>query len=179
VSEEKTTLKPPPPGAIALSALRIIASATVLVVLYYTLPFDRSALEAIAFLVAGLCGLIALVVYQVRRIGRSEHPGLRAVEGLAISLPLFLLLYAGTYFDLEHLAPGNFSESLSRSDALYLSVSIFSTVGFGDIVAITDGARLLVTCQMLVDLVILGVLARIIVTAVQRALKDRPESGTV
>ena len=178
VSDETAALRPPPPRAIALAALRVMASATVLIALYYTLPFDRSTAQALVFLVVGLCGLIALVTYQVHRIGRSDHPGLRAVEGLAVSLPLFLLLYAGTYFDLEHLAPGTFTQPLSRSDALYFTVTVFGTVGFGDITAKTEGARLLVTCQMLIDLVILGVGARVIVGAVQRAHRDQPRSDT-
>jgi voltage-gated potassium channel len=159
--------------------LRVVASATVLVALYYTMPFDRSAAPAIAFLAVGLCGLTALITYQVRRIGRSRHPGLRAVEGLGVSLPLFLLLYAGTYFDLEHLAPGTFSEPLSRTDALYFTVTVFGTVGFGDIAAKTEAARLLVTCQMLIDLVILGIGARIFIGAVQRAKRGQPRSDSV
>ena len=178
VSDETAAPRPPPPRAIALAALRVLASATVLVALYYTLPFDRSTAQALIFLVVGMVGLVALVTYQVRRIGRSHHPGLRAVEGLAVSLPLFLLLYAGTYFDLEHLAPGTFTQPLSRSDALYFTVTVFGTVGFGDITAKTEGARLLVTCQMLIDLVILGIGARVIVGAVQRAHREQPRSDT-
>jgi len=178
VSDETTAAQRPPATAIAFTALRVVVSATVLVALYYTLPFDRSRGQAIAFLGAGLCGLIALITYQIRRIGRSRHPGLRAAEGLALSLPLFLLLYAGTYFDLEHLAPGTFNETLDRSDALYFTVTVFGTVGFGDIAAKTDGARLLVTSQMLIDLVILGIGARVFVGAVQRAKRGQPQSET-
>ena len=169
VSEDPAPLKPPPPAMIAFSVLRAMVSTAVLATLYYLTPFDRSTAQALIFLGVGLVALVALIAYQIRRIIHSRYPGLRAVEALAVSLPLFLLLYAGTYFDLEHLAPGNFSQTLSRTDALYFTVTVFGTVGFGDIVAKTEGARLLVTFQMLVDLVILGVGARIIVGAVQRA----------
>ena len=48
------------------------------------------------------------------------------------------------------------SESLSRTDALYFSVTIVTTVGFGDITAKTEVARLLVAAQMFGDLILLG-----------------------
>ena len=46
---------------------------------------------------------------------------------------------------------------LSRTDPLYLSVTIFSTVGFGDISATSQSARLAVTSQMILDLLVLGI----------------------
>jgi hypothetical protein len=177
VVSDETATPAPPATVLAFSALRIVGSATILVTLYYTTPFDRSTAVALVFLAVGLCGLVSLLVYQVRRIGRSHHPGLRAVEGLAVSLPLFLLIFAGTYFDMERLGPGNFTQPLSKSDALYFTVSTFGTVGFGDIAAKTEGARLLVTGQMVIDLVILGVGARIIVSAVQRAQRGKSRSN--
>ena len=48
-------------------------------------------------LVIGLVALIGLIAFQVRTIIASPFPGLRAVEALATSIPLFLLLFAATY----------------------------------------------------------------------------------
>jgi hypothetical protein len=45
---------------------------------------------------------------------------------------------------------------------------VFSTVGFGDITAKTEAARLVVTGQMITDLVVVGVGIRIILGAVTR-----------
>ena len=44
---------------------------------------------------------------------------------------------------------------------------MFSTVRFGDITAKTDTARLVVTAQMLLDLILLGFGARVFLSAVQ------------
>jgi voltage-gated potassium channel len=37
---------------------------------------------------------------------------------------------------------------MTHTDALYFTVTVFATVGFGDITARTDTARLLVTVQI-------------------------------
>jgi hypothetical protein len=51
---------------------------------------------------------------------------------------------------------------------------VFSTVGFGDITAASQSARLVVTAQMLLDLVALGLLVRAFVGAVQVAWRQPP-----
>ena len=128
--------------------LRAAGSTAALVVIYYLLPLDRSSTEpAVAVLLIGLVALIGLITFQVRSILISPFPGLRAVEALATSLPLFLLLFASTYLVIATEAAGSFSQQLTHTDALYFTVTVFSTVGFGDITATTEAARLLVTCQ--------------------------------
>ena len=124
----------------------------------------------------GLAGFIALVTLQVRSIIRSPFPGLRAVEALAISVPLFLLLFAATYVVLANLSTRNFGGHLSHTDGLYFTVAVFSTVGFGDITAKTETARLVVTGQMIADLIILGLAIKVIVGAVKLG-RRRQNSG--
>jgi len=156
---------------IVLAVLRIVASTTALVALYYLLPLTHSSPgTAITILVIGLVVFIGLVALQVRSILRSPFPGLRAIEALATSVPLFLLLFASTYVVMAAISAGNFSEHLSRTDALYFTVTVFSTVGFGDITAKTEAARLVVTGQMIVDLVAIGLVVKVIVGAAKRGL---------
>ena len=64
---------------------------------------------------------------------------------------------------------------LSRTDALYLSVTILSTVGFGDISATSQSARLAVTSQMILDLLVLGIGINAFVHAA-RVGRDRQSS---
>ncbi|MET0414807.1 MAG: potassium channel family protein [Actinoplanes sp.] len=65
--------------------------------------------------------------------------------------------------------PGSFStHTLTRTDALYFTVTVFATVGFGDISATSQIARRLVTAQMILDLLVLGLGIRVFVGAVQR-----------
>ena len=170
----------PPARRIVRSTLRAAGSTAALVVIYYLLPLDRSSTAvAVTQLIIGLVALIGLVTYQVRSIIRSSFPLLRGVEALATTIPLFLLLFAATYVVLAAISAGNFSQPLSRTDAIYFTVTVFATVGFGDITAKTDTARLMVTAQMLLDLVLLGFGARVILSAVnlgrQRKAPRKPE----
>jgi voltage-gated potassium channel len=74
---------------------------------------------------------------------------------------------------MAKLAPHSIGAPLTRTDALYFTVTVFSTVGFGDITAKTETARLVVTGQMIADLVFLGLGLRIIVGAVGRGRQQR------
>jgi voltage-gated potassium channel len=160
---------------IALSAARAVADTGVLLALYYLLPLNSEATwAAITTLAIGLAALIGLVVFQVRWILASPFPVIRAVEALATCIPLFLLLFASTYFVLERLSAGNFSEPLTRSDSLYFTVTVFSTVGFGDITPKTELARLLVTGQMVVDVIIAGLAIKVIAGAVRTRRSGTP-----
>ncbi len=169
----------PPGRAIVRSALRAAGSTAVLLTIYYVLPLDRvTTWVAVTILIIGLVLLIGLVAYQARAIVTSRFPGLRAVEALATSIPLFLVLFAATYVVLATVSPGNFSEQLSRTDSLYFTVTVFATVGFGDITATTQTARLVVTGQMIADLVIIGVAIKVLAGAVQRGRQRRLDAGT-
>ena len=158
---------------IARGMLRALAQTVVMVALYYVLPLDRRSDTAVfAVLMVGIGLLAAMIAWQVRAIETSDYPAIRAVQALSSITALFLILFASTYFVLSRDDPSTFTEVLSRSDALYLTVTIFATVGFGDISAQAEAARLAVTVQMLLDLVVLGLGIQVILGAVQRGKAD-------
>ncbi len=95
-----------------------------------------------------------------------------------MTTPLFLLLFAAIYYILSAHDTATFTETLSRSDALYLTVTIFATVGFGEISAQSETARLFVTVQMLLDLVILGQGLQVFLGAVKRGKATRTNRKT-
>ena len=169
----------PPPRRIVRSLLRAAGSTAVLMTIYYLLPLDNSALWfAAMLLVIGLAALLGLVAFQVRAIGGSRYPLLRALEALGVTVPLFLLLFASTYMVLADISARSFSQPLNHTNALYFTVTVFATVGFGDITATAAVARLVVTGQMIIDLVILGLGARVVLGAVSRGRQRRsPEPG--
>ena len=122
---------------IVIGLLRASATTAVLVAAYYLLPLDHLAGVPLGVsLAAGLLVLTAMSVYQVRAIIKARYPAIRAIEALAATAPLFLLLFAATYYLMAQADLSNFNvHSLTRTDALYFTVTVFATVGFGDITA--------------------------------------------
>jgi voltage-gated potassium channel len=168
---------------IAAALLRSLATAVVLVALYYLLPLDRLTSVPLGVLLAiGLVALLAVASWQVRTIISAKYPTVRAVGALATTVPLFLLLFAAAYYLMAKTSPSSFSDHLTRTDALYFTVTTFSTVGFGDITAVSQSARLMVTTQMILDLLILGLGIRVFIGAVQRGrqrgLPDSADPGS-
>ncbi|MFF8512870.1 potassium channel family protein [Streptomyces sp. NPDC015492] len=154
--------------------LRAAGSGAVLVAMYYLLPLDRfSTASTVVAIGVGLTAFMFLVAVQVRSILGARHPGMRAAEALAISIPFFLLLFATAYVSLAAQSQESFGGRLSHSTGLYFTVTVFSTVGFGDLTAKSDAARLAVTVQMLADLIIFGVAIKVIVSAVRRSRDQR------
>jgi len=164
---------------IAVALLRSLATAAVLVALYYLLPLDRITSVPLAVLLAiGLVALLAVASWQVRSIISAKHPTVRAIGALATTVPVFLLLFAATYYLTAKTSPASFSDHLTRTDALYFTVTTFSTVGYGDITAVSQSARLVVTAQMILDLLLLGLGIRVFIGAVQRGRKRaQPDSA--
>lgn len=103
----------------------------------------------------------------------SPFPGLRALEAIATSVPLFLLLFAGTYVVMARSSATDFSEPLTHTDALYFTVTTFATVGFGDTTPRAEAARLAVTAQVIGDLIIIGFGVRVITGAARRSRQHR------
>ena len=153
------------------AALRPVLISAALLLVYFAAPVERASTPAIVLLVAGLAVLLVLVVWQVRAVTVSPYPRLRAIEVMATVVPFFLILFAAVYVGMSRSDPATFSEPLNRVDALYFTVTTFATVGFGDIVARTEGARLVVTVQMVGGLILVGLLARVLVGAMQRGLR--------
>ena len=130
------------------------------------------------WLVLELCVFAAIVGVQVPAIVKAKYPILRAVEALAILVPLFLLIFARIYLSNSLNDPSAFTQPLTIVTALYFTVTVFASVGFGDIVAQTDTMRMLVTAQMLLNLVVFGVVIRVLASAARRGVARARAAAT-
>lgn len=166
--------------ALARALARTLGTVIVCVAVYFALPLARAfGWRTLAALVTGLLVVALLVAWQVHAILGARFPALRAIEGLALTAPLFVLLFAAVYVLLDQSDPGAFSQPLSRFDALYFTVTVLATVGFGDIVAVSEVARVVVTAQMIADLLLVGLVLKVVLDAVRRSPNRRrgPEAG--
>jgi len=161
------------------TAAKAIGSTALLVAIWYVLPLDLRSGGLTALSIAiGFVLLVIVIGWQIRGILTSTYPAVRAVEALAIILPVFLLTFASAYFLMQQSAPASFTERLTRTDSLYFTVTVFSTVGFGDITPRTEMARVLVTLQMISDIVAIGIGVRVILGAVETAQQGGTDDGT-
>ncbi len=160
------------------AALRGLLVTTLLVVLYYQLPLHQHwGVSAAVRVLAGLLVFAGTAAWQVKAITGSPYPQVKAVEVLGLILPLYLLVFASTYYVMERASVADFTQPLTRTDALYFAVTVFSTVGFGDIVPRSEAARVVLMVQMLGDLALLGAGARILLGAVRRGQQRGTDPG--
>jgi voltage-gated potassium channel len=82
-------------------------------------------------------------------------------------------VFAFTYLSLSHAEPRSFSEPLNHVRAVYFVITVISTVGFGDITPKTDAAMILVSFQIMLDLVLLVGIVRALFYAAQVGVRRR------
>ena len=159
---------------LAKSGVRIVATSVAMFALYAVLPVPgASGAVALLGLIAGLLAFTILVTWQIFTIVGAKHPVLRAIEVATFALPLLVVVFAYVYLWISQSNPGAFSEELDRMGAVYYTVSVVSTVGFGDISAVTDGTRLVVTLQMLLDFALIAGFARLVIIATLTGLRRK------
>ncbi|SDC25801.1 Ion channel [Sanguibacter gelidistatuariae] len=146
--------------------VRTLLMIVLLTTCYYVLPDngpfdDRAAGLRTGGSLLALVGFALVLRIQVRVIRRRPSVWGRS-EALLTVLYLLILAFAITYDRMAGSA-GNQIEGISnRTDALYFTVTVVSTVGFGDIHAVSTAARAVVTIQMLVNVFFVGAALRLL-----------------
>ncbi len=153
---------------------QIVVSMAILGAMYFLAPTkDPGQGSDLPWLLLEI-GLFAVVVaLQVPAIINAKFPILRAALTLGVLVPLYLLVFARLYLSSSLSDAGTFSEPLDHATALYFTVTVFATVGFGDIVAKSDSMRLVVTAQMLINLIVVGAFIQVLVSAARRGVQTR------
>lgn len=152
------------------TVLRSLVVSTTITTGYFVLPLTSPlATASLLKLALALVIVAVLLRWQIRGIVNSKYPMARAIGALMVTVPLFLTVFATTYYLMGHAEPSTFSEPMTRLDSAYFTVTVFATVGFGDITAVSQSARAVTTIQMLGNLVLVGLIARVVVGAVQQA----------
>ena len=158
---------------IARTIVEVVLTWALLFGIYYLIPFtDRTSAQALARFVLATVVFVLVFAGSLRRVTRAEFPGLRAVRALGVAIPLFLVVFAILYLSLSQASTTHFSEPLDHTGALYLVITVFSTVGFGDITPEGNLARISVSIQMLLDLVVIGAVVRLLTTAAKTGIGD-------
>lgn len=158
------------------SILITVATAVSLIVLYLVLPAaSHSNAATLIRMTIVLIIFMAALAYQLGSILRSDHPGIRASEALAITFIALVVAFSFGYLSMSHASAHNFNQPLDKVKAVYFTLTIITTVGFGDITPATDAARIVVCVQYLLDLFLILGVARVFFSAARHARARREE----
>jgi voltage-gated potassium channel len=161
---------------LTLELLRMVLAAAPPVVLYYLAPLNGPLdISTLIGFVLGLVIFVVVIIWQVRAIVSSDVPRLRALQGATVAVSTFLVVFAATYVVISNAGPGSFSQPLGRTDALYFTLTLFTTVGFGDIAPRSEVARIIAMIQMVIGLITVGLVARIVLGAAEVAVGRRED----
>jgi len=155
-------------GEQVKGAVRLLLVTLVLSVLYLLVPLQTEF--AWVGLVVGLIALACIAPFAFKRakaVGRSHFPVLAAAEAILMVVAMLIFGFSSVYLAVNRNV-GQFEGMETRVDALYFTVTTLSTVGFGDIHATGQSARLLVTLQILFDLSLLAVSVRLLLGAAKQ-----------
>jgi len=138
---------------------------------YYLLPLrspwgDATTAGRLAGTVVAW-GLLVVFLRMATRRSRERQPTqYHRIQRLLVALYLLVLGFALLYAITSAVAPEQFAGLANRTDALYFSVTTTATVGFGDVHAAGTPARLMVTVQMLFNLIYIGTALRILTAGI-------------
>jgi hypothetical protein len=149
---------------VTRAVITSVAIAVVLIAAYYTIPLDGASTRTSALVrtAGGLAAMIAAIALSARSIRRARFPLLRAAQAVTGVVVLSVVLFAAGYCLMSAGDAGAFSEPLDHTDALYFSLTTATTVGFGDINARSEPARIVVMLHMVANVVLIGVSVRML-----------------
>jgi voltage-gated potassium channel len=122
----------------------------------------------------GFAAAVAVAAVRERRTSHLEGPVVADAHRIThlVAIVLWAIaLFALVYARLAGI-PGEFAGLATRLDAFYFTFTTLATVGFGDVHASGQTARLVVTVQIAFNLVVLALAAQVLVTALRRHARD-------
>jgi alkylhydroperoxidase/carboxymuconolactone decarboxylase family protein YurZ len=124
---------------------------------------------SVLLMIAGTAVLGWAITSQVRRHLAGDADDLQSLVTL---LALVLLVFTLGFYALERTNPGQIAGLHTRIDALYFTLATMGTVGYGDVHASGQVARVIVSTQMIFNIVFVGTLASVVTRRVRiRALE--------
>ncbi|MGB7979531.1 MAG: potassium channel family protein [Candidatus Nanopelagicales bacterium] len=148
---------------------RVLGVVGVVLLVYLVVPIGgESATAATVTACVGIAAVLTVFARQISRVSRSPRPVLAALEALALVFGLFLCFFALLYVSLSVSDPGAFTQAVTKVAGIYFTMTVFATVGFGDIAADSDTARVMVTIQMVLGMILIGTAVKALGSAARR-----------
>jgi voltage-gated potassium channel len=130
------------------------------IALYFLVPVEpglsgvRKAVQA-ALVAAGVVVVARFVLQQVtRQLGMRA--GRTSLTGLAVALVAGVASFALADYVIALTAPDEFAGLDTKVDALYFVLSTLTTIGYGDIYAAGQVARVVVSIQIIFGIAVIA-----------------------
>jgi voltage-gated potassium channel len=155
-SQDGTTLR-------SRAWFRPVQTCVGLLVVYYGFPDDLDvsagwlALSGLA-VAAGVLLVGWTMIVELSHIRRGE--GSRGTVALAMLLVLLVMAFSAAFFIVERMSPDQIIGLDTRTDSLYFTLSTMTTVGYGDVHAEGQLARVLVCAVIVFNVVVVASLVR-------------------
>jgi voltage-gated potassium channel len=156
--------------------LQLAVPCVILLVLYFVVPAEPE-IPAQDFVLRGaatlvVLGLLALLLTRQLRLQIDEGME-RRVDGLVLSVIAVVVTFAMCFYLLDQRNPAQVVGLHTRVDALYFTVSTLTTIGYGDLHASGQAARVLVLIQIVFNVVFVATSIRLLSLRVRTAAERR------
>lgn len=161
---------------LVVDVLATTGASIVVLGAYLVVPLDgrfNGLLVALVVVLASV-SLIPMSVALARRVLVSERPLLDAGRAIFTWITLLTVSFASLYYVLGTSQVDQFRGIETKLDAIYFTVTLTTTVGFGDIVPVGQAARGVVTAHMVVNFVLLAAALRVLSWAVRQRSDPPP-----
>jgi voltage-gated potassium channel Kch len=155
---------------VVTGVARAVLTSAAIITAYYVIPVrGGSGVDSAVRVVIGAAAVPLVAIWEVRAVASAARPVIRAIDALAVSVTTMVVAFAVLYLNQSAQDPAAFTEHLGRTDALYFTMTTLTTIGYGDIAALTGTARVAVMVQMLFNVAVIGTSARLIVSTARRS----------
>jgi hypothetical protein len=164
-----------PPRIMVMVIGRVLAVVAVTLLVYFLIPVEGQTAARAGALTAsvGIAAILLVFARQISRVSRSRRPVLAALEALVLVFGMFLALFALLYVSISTSDPQAFTQEVDKVAGIYFTTTVLTTVGFGDISAVSQAARVLVTVQMVLGMVLIGTAFKALGFSAKRAVTTR------
>lgn len=177
--EAAAAQEPIPRSMLVAAMARVLGVVAATLLGYFLLPVEGKTAATAAAVIAsvGIALILTVFARQITRVSRSRRPVMAAVEALVLVFGLFLSLFALLYVALSEGDPDAFTQGVDKVAGIYFATTVLTTVGFGDISAVSNTARVVVTLQMVLGMVLIGTAFKALGFSAKRAVTARTQSG--
>ena len=161
-----------------LDIAEIVSVPVLLLAMYFVVPLDGPIVFGVGVGLAAVAVATPMAVRRARRIASSPRPIQEAAQATALFATMLVVGFSTLYFVTASNTPEQIEGIHTKIDALYFTVTILSTVGFGDITADGQFARAVVSLNIVFNLVSLGVTVRLFGWAARQRISERASGST-